>query len=132
MLTQKKNRRGIALFLILSFLGIQMSPAVAGIVSTETLLAQEQIKVDKAQLKSMLERQDVQSQLAALGVDSADIEKRIANLTPDEVAQLNEHLSDMPAGGVSALGALLILFIVFVITDMIGATDILPFVHPVD
>ncbi|HID66689.1 MAG TPA: hypothetical protein EYP31_00035 [Roseibacterium sp.] len=120
----------MGLALILSFLGVQLAPAYAGIVSTESLLAQEQIAVDKSRLQTLLERQGVQNQLAKLGVNAANIEKRVANLTPSEVALLNDQLADIPAGG-DGLGLIVLIFVIFVITDVIGATDIFPFVHPV-
>ena len=37
---------------------------------------------------------------------------------------------ELPAGG-DVLGVILVVFIVFVITDVIGATDIFPFIKPV-
>jgi hypothetical protein len=52
-------------------------------------------------------------------------------MTDQEVARLNQHLAELPAGG-DVLGVILILFIVFIITDMLGATDIFPFVKPVN
>ena len=126
----KKTRSGIGFALLLSFLSVQLAPAYAGIVSTESLLAQEQITADETRLQTLLERQDVQHQLTRLGVNAADIEKRVANLTPSEVAQLNDQLADIPAGG-DGLGLIVLIFVIFVITDVIGATDIFPFVHPV-
>ena len=51
-------------------------------------------------------------------------------MTHQEIAQLNRQLADLPAGG-DVLGIIVLIFIVFIITDVIGATDIFPFVHPV-
>ena len=56
--------------------------------------------------------------------------ERAGSLTDAELARINQAI-DMHAGGDSVLGILLIIFIVFIITDAIGATDIFPFVHPV-
>jgi hypothetical protein len=52
-------------------------------------------------------------------------------MTDEEIAQLNQQIDELPAGG-DVLGILLVIFIVFVITDVIGATDIFPFIHPVN
>jgi hypothetical protein len=46
------------------------------------------------------------------------------------VQQLNNHLTELPAGG-DILGLAVLVFLVFVLTDVIGATDIFPFIHPV-
>ena len=52
-------------------------------------------------------------------------------MTDAEIAQINQRIAEMPAGGSSVLGVLLIIFIVFVITDVLGATDIFPFIKPI-
>jgi hypothetical protein len=52
-------------------------------------------------------------------------------MTGDEIAQLNQQINELPAGG-DILGILVLVFIIFVITDVIGATDIFPFIHPVN
>ena len=65
-----------------------------------------------------------------MGVDADQVKQRVAQMTDQEVATLNQRVGDLPAGG-DVLGVVLLVFIVFVITDAIGATDIFPFVHPV-
>jgi hypothetical protein len=72
----------------------------------------------------------VQQQLVELGVNPDAAKARVAAMTDAEIAQLNQSLADMPAGG-SVLGVLLIIFLVFVITDVLGATDIFPFIKPI-
>ena len=118
----------------LSMLGLQLAPAQAAMIGTEQLVQQEQSQLDRTQLLSMLERQDVQAQLIELGVDPNDAKDRVAGMTDAQVAELNDRLTDLPAGeGVgTVLGILLIIFLVFVITDVIGATNIFPFIHPVN
>lgn len=54
----------------------------------------------------------------------------MAALTDAEVARINQRVAELPAGG-SALGVVLFIFIVFIITDALGVTDIFPFVHPI-
>jgi hypothetical protein len=66
-----------------------------------------------------------------MGVSTAELEDRIDQMTAEEIAQLNRHLGSMPAGG-DVLGIIVLVFIIFVITDVIGATDIFPFIHPVN
>lgn len=54
----------------------------------------------------------------------------MAALTDAEVTRINERVAELPAGG-SALGVVLFIFIVFIITDSLGVTDIFTFVRPV-
>jgi hypothetical protein len=46
------------------------------------------------------------------------------------VARINQRLAELPAGG-DVLGVIVLIFVIFVITDVIGATDIFPFIHAV-
>ncbi len=121
---------GISLAL-LGLLGGQLSPAYAAMTSTGSVLEQEQQRVERAELMEMLDRASVQAQLQELGVDAEAAKQRVAAMTDEEIRQLNGHLAEMPAGG-DVLGVLLVVFIVFIITDMLGATDIFPFVHPIN
>jgi len=81
-------------------------------------------------LMQTLEREQVRNQLTQLGVDADAVKQRVAQMTEQEIATLNERLGELPAGG-DILGVILVIFVVFIITDAIGATDIFPFVHPV-
>jgi hypothetical protein len=111
-------------------IGGQAMPLQAAMIGTDTLLQQQQAKFDREQLAALLERDEVQQQLLALGVDVDDAKMRVAQLTDSEVQQLNASLGELPAGG-GVLGLVVLIFLVFVITDVIGATDIFPFIHPV-
>jgi hypothetical protein len=95
-----------------------------------SLLYQVQQANDKAALLQTIRRADVQQQLLGMGVTTADIESRVNQMTQEEIAQLNQQIHELPAGG-DGLGIIVLIFIVFVITDVIGATDIFPFIHPV-
>ncbi len=68
--------------------------------------------------------------LSQQGIDAEQVKLRVSQMTDQEIAMLNEHLSDLPAGG-DALGIILFIFVVFIITDALGATDVFPFVHPI-
>ena len=116
---------------LLGLLGGQLSPAFAAMTSTDSVLEQEQRSVERAELLEMLDRAAVQAQLQELGVDADAAKQRVAAMTDEEIRRLNGHLAEMPAGG-DVLGVALVVFIVFIITDMLGATDIFPFVHPIN
>lgn len=79
----------------------------------------------------LLERADVQSSLQAHGVNPADVKTRVAAMTDDEVAQLAAKIDQLPAGGEGIIGALLIVFIVLLITDILGFTKVFPFTKPI-
>ncbi|AFI85420.1 DUF6627 family protein [Methylophaga nitratireducenticrescens] len=114
---------------LLGFFGSITLPVQAAMISTPDIIQSEQSAYDREQLSSMLERDDVQQQLLSMGVAPETVQDRVNSMTDFEIAQLNEQINDMPAGGI--LGAIVLIFVVFVITDAIGATDIFPFVRPV-
>ena len=120
------------LTLVLSLLLIcaPISQAQAAIIANAQLIEQVQQANDKDVLLQTINRVDVQEQLLGMGVNTAELESRINQMTQQEIAQLSQQINDLPAGG-DLLGIIVLLFIVFIITDVIGATDIFPFIHPV-
>jgi uncharacterized phage infection (PIP) family protein YhgE len=113
-----------------SLLFASFGQAQAAMISNSQLINQAQQSNEKTTLLQTIRRADVQSQLLSMGVNTADIEKRVDQMTQAEVAQLNQQIDQLPAGS-GVLGIVVLIFIVFVITDVIGATDIFPFIHPV-
>jgi hypothetical protein len=105
--------------------------AQAAIISNGEVVHQSQRAHDKEILMQIIRQVDVQQQLLRMGVSATEIESRVNQMTQQEIAQLNQQINELPAGSSGIVGALLLIFIVFVITDVIGATDIFPFIHPV-
>lgn len=120
----------ISLIALIGFMGFVTLPVQAAMVTTPDVLQSQQSEYDRQQLVELLDREDVQKQLLDYGVAPEQVKDRVSKMTDAEVAQLNEQIADMPAGGI--LGAILLIFVVFIITDVIGATDIFSFVHPVN
>jgi len=121
-------RRLVASLLVVSIAGLGLPlPAHAGIVSTGAALA----SAERDRIASMLERADVRAQLEAYGVRAADVKARVAALTDEEAAQLAGRLDSLPAGGDGIIGALLLIFVVLLITDILGLTKVFPFTRPI-
>ena len=121
-------RRLIASLLIVSIAGLGLPlPAHAGIVSTDAALA----SAERDRIASVLDRADVRAQLEAYGVGTADLKARVAALTDEEAAQLAGQLDRLPAGGDGVIGLLVFVFLVLLITDILGLTKIFPFTRPV-
>lgn len=119
------------LLLSASLLGAVVAPAQAAMVGTAQVIAAQQGSLDRARLAALLEREDLQRQLGSMGVDVQHARERVAGLTDAEIARINQQFERLPAGSDSVLGVLVLIFIIFVITDALGATDIFPFVHPI-
>jgi hypothetical protein len=97
-------------------------PAHAAMLSTESALGPERERIAQS-----LDRTDVRAQLQAYGVSAAEVKARVAALTDAEAAELAARIDELPAGGVSVLGAALIVFLVLLLTDILGYTKVFPF-----
>jgi hypothetical protein len=108
-----------------------MVPAQAAMLGTDQIVYPTQSAPARDKLQQFLNQEATQQQLLAWGVNPDWARERVGSLTGTELARINQQIDSLNAGGNSILGILLIIFIVFVITDVIGATDIFPFIHPV-
>lgn len=116
--------RCIARALVVCTLGMSLPvSSMAGIVTTDQVTA----GAERAQVRSFLDRDDVRARLQALGVDPAAARARVDALSADEVAALAGQVDQLPAGGSDVLTVLLVVFIVLLITDLLGLTHIFPF-----
>jgi len=123
-------RRPIAVFLSILLALMPLLPAQAAMIGNQQIISQHQSQQTRDSLQQLFAQQAAQQQLQAWGVSPDQIKNRIGSLTDTELARINQQANDLNAGG-NILGILLVIFIVFIITDVIGATDIFPFVHPV-
>lgn len=105
--------------------------AQAAIVDNDALLAETSVQHTRDSLQQLFEQDQVRAQLQALGVSPEWARERARTLTDADLARINNGTGQLEAGGDSVLGVLLVIFIIFVITDIIGATNIFPFIHPV-
>ncbi len=127
----KTIRKYLSVLLSITLISLTFSNSQAAMIANDVVIAQTQHHSARAELLRTVQREDVKQQLLNMGVSPAVIESRINMMTHEEIAQLNQQIDELPAGG-DILGVLLVIFIVFVITDVIGATDIFPFIKPVN
>lgn len=120
--------RCIARVLIVCTLGMTMPvTSMAGIVTTD----QAQAGAGRDQVRRFLDRDDVRVRMQELGVDPAAARARVEALNDEEVATLAERIDELPAGGTDVLGALLLVFIILLVTDILGFTKVFPFTRAV-
>lgn len=123
----KNFKRTLAAVVALVMFSASLNSAQAGMISNATIIQQ----LDRQQAVALFDRADVQSQLTQLGVDPELAKSRVAAMSDAEITQLNQHLADQPAGQ-DILGLAFMVFVVLVITDMLGATDVFPFVKNIN
>ncbi|MBW2095897.1 MAG: PA2779 family protein [Deltaproteobacteria bacterium] len=124
----------MSFLLIVSLLctGFALGRAQAAMVGTETVLNAKVQQTNRARLNAFLDQPKVQAILEARGISPEEARARIACLSDNEVADLAATVDQLPAGG-SAVGALIgagvLIFIVLLITDILGFTHVFPFVY---
>ncbi len=124
-------KRSVLIIMTTLIAVVSLSSVQAGMVSNEQIIEKVHQQIDKDTLLQAMHRTEVKEQLASLGVSSAELETRINQMTHAEITQLNSQMADMPAGAGDVLGVFVTLLVIFVITDVLGATDIFPFIRPI-
>ncbi|GAA3908195.1 hypothetical protein GCM10022228_18280 [Halomonas cibimaris] len=122
-------RRYVAVLLIavLSLGALPVGAAqTAGLVSTQSALQADTASSDRQRINDVLARADVQKQLLAQGVSVDQVKNRVAALSDAEAKQMAERLDAMPSGA-GVVGALFAVFVILLVTDILGLTDVFPF-----
>ena len=129
----KHTTRILAFILSASLINLPMlQTAHAGMVTTEQVARMadtEQADSGHARLTEALSRADVRAAMERQGVDPAKAIERVAALTDDEAGRLAEQINSAPAGGI--IGALLLVFFVLLVTDILGLIKVYPFTRSV-
>ncbi len=111
---------------------VPVNVAQAAMVSTDQVFEQQSVVDQRARIVDLLRRADVRQHLATMGVDWDEATRRIAALSDDEIARIAGRLDELPAGqsAVGAvIGAALLIFLVLLVTDILGFTNVFGFVR---
>ena len=98
--------------------------AFARVITTEAALAIQQQEDSIERVGRFLMREDVQAALVRMGVDQSQAIERVQALTPSELAQLERHLNELPAGGTGIVEVLGIVVIVLIVLELLGVTNV--------
>jgi uncharacterized membrane protein YdbT with pleckstrin-like domain len=104
--------------------------AQAGIVSTDDALNTHSASANRDTVNRFFAREDVRQALVTQGVDPDAARERANALTDTEVADLAGRVDKAPAGG-DVLGVILVVFVVLLITDILGWTKLFPFTRSI-
>jgi len=124
-------KRFIASLVIVAtaLMGLPMQ-AHASIVSTDTALQAVESTAQRESVTEFLLRGDVQKELQAHGLAADQAVERVAAMSDTEVAQLAGRIDQAPAGG-DILGVLFTVFIILLVTDILGLPKVFPFTRSV-
>jgi hypothetical protein len=124
-------KRLIASFMIvcITSMGLPVH-AYAGIVSTHEATATASTVAERDRVVAFLSRDDVRKSLEEQGVSPQAAIDRVNTLSDHEVEQLAANIDQAPAGG-DILGILFTVFVILLVTDILGLTKIFPFTRSV-
>lgn len=110
--------------------------ALAGTIGTEQLAAAEGIALRPADdarelLSGTLARADVAAALQQRGVDPAQVQARVDALTDAEAQALAQRIDAAPAGASDILGTIVFIFVLLLVTDILGFTKVFPFTRSI-
>ena len=112
---------------------VGLRPAQAGMITTEAIVAMENADEARVRVSAFLAREDVEAAMIDHGVAAAEVQQRVAALSDAEILRIARHIDELPAGASfgAIIGALLFVFIVLLVTDILGFTKVFPFTVPV-
>ena len=75
--------------------------------------------------------QSAQAALGKYGITSEEAQARTTALTDAEAVSVAQQIDALPAGGDGVVGALIFIFVLLLVTDILGLTKIFPFTRSV-
>jgi len=115
--------RGALIGLLCSGMVLLSFPARAEIIGTESMVTTEARHNDLATVQAFMSRDEVRAELQSFGVDADAAALRVAALSDSELQQLAGRIDQQPAGA-GALAVVGIVFVVLLILELVGVTNI--------
>jgi len=134
MLSKKLGFKAVSMAVITAFCAavLPIAPVSAALIENNIVAQQHSIQSDRGYVNDFIGRADVSAQFESLGVDPEEAKLRVAALSDAEVAKLASDIKTSPAGqgAIGAIvGAALLIFIVLLITDLLGFTSVFGFTN---
>ncbi len=131
----QKMIKPVSIFLVFSFLLLDFTvqSAKAQMIGTHTVIAAQQQEASRERVTAFLGRDDVQRIMVKQGVDAAEARQRVASLSDSELTKISKAMEQLPAGGDGGIGTIIgaavFIFVVLLITDLLGLTHVFSFVN---
>ncbi len=131
----RRAQRATALALAACLTSVTLLPvAHAGMIGTpavaQSLAPAVVADSPQARLLSTLDRSDVVQALAQRGVNAQDARDRVAALSDDQAQALLAQIDSAPAGA-SIIETVVFIFLVLLVTDILGFTKVYPFTRSI-
>ena len=114
----------------LVFVGFTQS-VQAALISTEQVVSVAAAQQNRAKIAATFARPEVQAELQKMGISTEEAQARVAALTDAETVSVAHQIDSLPAGGDGVVGALIFIFVLLLVTDILGLTKVFPFTRSV-
>lgn len=117
------------MIVLMTFMAMPLT-ANAAMVETDVVVDHALAEQGRAKIMALVNREDMRAQLEVRGVTTEQAQARVDALTDDEAMQIAGKLDQLPAGG-DIIGTAVFIFLVLLVTDILGYTKIFPFTRSV-
>jgi hypothetical protein len=129
----RKTSKPTAIFLsfYMLMLACPYQSVWAAMIDTESIIDLDRGQRARDYLNNLWAREDIQAALVSQGIDPQEAKVRIDSLSDVEANDIVNKLDQLPAGGGAIETLIVIVFLVFLIlliTDIAGYTNVFPFV----
>ena len=130
----RKRVSFVSLFMavVTLLIAVPYQPLLAAMVPTDATIYDNKAEEARDYLKSLISRNDIRKSLLDKGIDPNEVKMRVESLSDSEAIAVADQIEQLPAGGGAIgiiIGAALIVFLVLLATDILGYTDVFPFVR---
>jgi hypothetical protein len=130
----RKKVSFVSLFMaaVTLLIAVPYQPLLAAMVPTDATIYDNKAEEARDYLKSLISRNDIRESLLSKGIDPDEAKIRVQSLSDSEAIAVADQIEQLPAGGGAIgviIGAALIVFLVLLVTDILGYTDVFPFVN---
>lgn len=111
---------------------VPVLPLQAAMLDTGAVLHSKEVEQARQDLQDFLQREEVAKALQKQGIDPEEARARVHALSDSEVRTVAARLPELPAGQGTVgtiVGAALFIFVILLITDILGYTDVFNFVR---
>jgi len=130
----RRSAKSVSIFMVifLSFIYMPVQSVFAAMIETEAVMADQSLSHAREKVRAFLQRRDVQAVIISQGVEPLEAQARVESLSDAEIREIAARIDQLPAGGLlgTVLVIVLIFFLVLLILDVLGVTDIFTFIHP--
>ena len=134
MLSKSYRLKTVAFFMatLMVMIAVPYQAVLAALVPTEAAVEARSAQEARGLIHSLLAREEVQARLQLHGIDPGEAKARVDSLSDAETIEVAKRIDRLSAGGSAVgiiAGAILLVFFVLLITDLLGLTDVFPFVR---